>query len=49
MMAIKGSEIIEELKTVLSSKTIDAILPPLFLLYKLKCPTFIIPLIVIFM
>ena len=30
MMAIKGSEIIEELKTVLSSKTIDAILPPLF-------------------
>ena len=29
-MAIKGSEIIEELKTVLSSKTIDAILPPLF-------------------
>ena len=29
-MAIKSSEIIEELKTVLSSKTIDAILPPLF-------------------
>ena len=29
-MSVKGSEIIEELKTVLSSKTIDAILPPLF-------------------
>src|SRR6056297_1412986 len=29
-MAVKSSEIIEELKTVLSSKTIDAILPPLF-------------------
>ncbi len=29
-MSIKSSEIIEELKTVLSSKTIDAILPPLF-------------------
>jgi len=29
-VSVKGSEIIEELKTVLSSKTIDAILPPLF-------------------
>ncbi|MCF8001483.1 MAG: DUF3159 domain-containing protein [Halanaerobiales bacterium] len=28
-MKIKGSEILEELKTVLSSKTIDALIPPL--------------------